>query len=182
MKTLDQIAAELQGYDPTALPATTVGDFLAQLVELLSDTETVGIFEALDRVLAQDIVSPIDVPPHDNAAMDGFALRGACLSGDGETVLRVVGTCYAGDARWSHPHPGGRLCAHHDRGRWMPDGLDTVVPVEFVRTDWTARRSACTSPPGGPARRSPAPARRRPDGRTGRCGARANAWDRRRWV
>ncbi len=134
MKTLDQIAAELQDYDPTALPATTVGDFLAQLVEPLSDTETVGIFEALDRVLAQDIVSPIDVPPHDNAAMDGFALRGACLSGDGETVLRVVGTCYAGDARWSHPIPAD-ACVRIMTGAVMPDGLDTVVPVEFVRTD-----------------------------------------------
>ena len=134
MKTLDQIAAELQGYDPTALPATTVGDFLAQLVEPLSDTETVGIFKALDRVLAQDIVSPIDVPPHDNAAMDGFALRGACLSGDGETVLRVVGTCYAGDARWSHPIPAD-ACVRIMTGAVMPDGLDTVVPVEFVRTD-----------------------------------------------
>lgn len=134
MKTLDQIAAELQGYDPTALPATTVGDFLAQLVEPLSDTETVGIFEALDRVLAQDIVSPIDVPPHDNAAMDGFALRGACLSGDGETVLRVVGTCYAGDARWSHLIPAD-ACVRIMTGAVMPDGLDTVVPVEFVRTD-----------------------------------------------
>lgn len=134
MKTLDQIAAELQGYDPGALPATTVGDFLAQLVEPLSDTETVGIFEALDRVLAQDIVSPIDVPPHDNAAMDGFALRGACLPGDGETVLRVVGTCYAGDARWSHPIPAD-ACVRIMTGTVMPDGLDTVVPVEFVRTD-----------------------------------------------
>lgn len=134
MKTLDQIAAELQGYDPGALPATTVGDFLAQLVGPLSDTETVGIFEALDRVLAQDIVSPIDVPPHDNAAMDGFALWGACLSGDGETVLRVVGTCYAGDARWSHPIPAD-ACVRIMTGAVMPDGLDTVVPVEFVRTD-----------------------------------------------
>lgn len=134
MKTLDQIAAELQGYDPGALPATTVGDFLAQLVEPLSDTETVGIFEALDRVLAQDIISPIDVPPHDNAAMDGFAVQGACLSGNGETVLRVVGTCYAGDTRWSHPIPAD-ACVRIMTGAVMPDELDTVVPLEFVRTE-----------------------------------------------
>ncbi len=131
MKTLDQIAAELQGYDPEALPATTVGDFLARLVEPLSDTETVGIFEALDRVLAQDIVSPIDVPPHDNAAMDGFALQGSNLSAQGETVLRVLGTCYAGDARWSSPVPAD-ACIRIMTGAVMPDGLDTVVPVEFV--------------------------------------------------
>ncbi|MDM7457386.1 MAG: molybdopterin molybdotransferase MoeA [Tepidimonas sp.] len=134
MKTLEQIAAELQGYDPAALPATTVGDFLAQLVEPLSDTETVGIFEALDRVLAQDIVSPIDVPPHDNAAMDGFALRGASLSATQETVLRVVGTSFAGDARWSSPVPAD-ACIRIMTGAMMPEGLDTVVPVEFVRTD-----------------------------------------------
>ncbi|MFN3612094.1 gephyrin-like molybdotransferase Glp [Tepidimonas sp.] len=147
MKTLDQIAAELQGYDPTALPATTVGDFLAQLVEPLTDTETVGIFEALDRVLAQDIVSPIDVPPHDNAAMDGFALRGACLSGDGEAVLRVVGTCYAGDARWSSPIPAD-ACVRIMTGAVMPDGLDTVVPVEFVRTDRDGAQECVRIPAG----------------------------------
>ena len=79
MKTLEQIAAELQGYDPQALRATDVNEFLARLVEPVTQTESVGIFEALDRVLAQDVISPISVPPHDNSAMDGYAFDGAAL-------------------------------------------------------------------------------------------------------
>ena len=70
MKTLEQIGEELQGYDPQALRASDVNAFLANLVEPVTQTETVSIFAALDRVLAQDVVSPISVPPHDNSAMD----------------------------------------------------------------------------------------------------------------
>ncbi|MFA7558973.1 MAG: molybdopterin molybdenumtransferase MoeA, partial [Hydrogenophaga sp.] len=50
---------------------------LASLVRPVSDVETVTIAEALDRVLADDVISPISVPPHDNAAMDGFAFDGS---------------------------------------------------------------------------------------------------------
>ena len=79
MKTIEQIAAELQGYDPKALNATDVNAFLARLVAPVAETETCGVFDALGRVLAEDVVSPISVPPHDNSAMDGFAFGGGQL-------------------------------------------------------------------------------------------------------
>jgi molybdopterin molybdotransferase len=132
MKSLEQIAAELQGYDPAALPAPLVVDFLHRMVEPVAEFETVSVVDALDRVLARDILSPIDVPPHDNAAMDGFAVRGAALSPDGDTALRVLGTVYAGDARWTQPVPDD-ACVRIMTGAVMPEGLDTVVPVEFAR-------------------------------------------------
>ena len=59
MKTLQEIAAQLQGYDPQALSAQGVNDFLAQLAEPVTAVEQVGIFDALGRVVAQDIVSLI---------------------------------------------------------------------------------------------------------------------------
>jgi molybdopterin molybdotransferase len=71
MKTIAQIAAELQGYDPQALSADAVNDFLARLVTPVAETEQVGIFDALDRVLALDIVSPFSVTPNYNSEMDG---------------------------------------------------------------------------------------------------------------
>lgn len=132
MKTIDQIAAELQGYDPQALPAERVNAFLARLVEPITDTEDVGIFEALGRVLAEDVVSPISVPPHDNSAMDGFAFDGAAL-GSSPLVLRCQGTAFAGKA-WAHPVGAGE-CLKIMTGAIMPAGLDTVVPIEFVRVD-----------------------------------------------
>ena len=79
MKTLEQIGNELVGYDPLAFNADLVGNFLDQLVEPVTETEDVGIFAALGRVLAADIISPVSVPPHDNSAMDGYAFDGAQL-------------------------------------------------------------------------------------------------------
>ena len=86
MKTIAEIAAELAGYDPQALSAPAVNDFLERLVEPVQGVETVGILDALGRVLAGDIVSPISVPPHDNSAMDGFAFDGAQLQGQPLTL------------------------------------------------------------------------------------------------
>lgn len=141
MKTIEQIAAELQGYDPQALAAERVNAFLARLVEPINDTEDVGIFEALGRVLAEDVVSPISVPPHDNSAMDGFAFDGAAL-GSSPLVLRCQGTAFAGKA-WAHPVGAGE-CLKIMTGAIMPAGLDTVVPIEFVRVDG----DTVTIPPG----------------------------------
>jgi molybdopterin molybdotransferase len=141
MKSIEQVAAELQGYDPQALPAAQVNHFLARLVEPLTDTETVGIFDALGRVLAADVVSPISVPPHDNSAMDGFAFAGAAL-GDAPLTLRNVGTAFAGKA-WAASVGAGE-CLKIMTGAIMPTGLDTVVPVEFVKLDG----DAVTIPPG----------------------------------
>ena len=132
MKTIEQIAAELQGYDPQALPANQVNDFLARLVEPVTETETVGLFDALDRVLAQDVISPISVPPHDNSAMDGFAFDSAALSPDQPLTLRVAGTAFAGKA-WSGTVAAGE-CLKIMTGAIMPAGLDTVVPLEFVKS------------------------------------------------
>jgi molybdopterin molybdotransferase len=133
MNTLEQIAAELQGYDPRSLPAPTVGAFLERLVQPLEAVESIGVFEALGRVLAQDVVSPISVPPHDNSAMDGFALRGADLQPEGPTRLQMVGTAYAG-AAWRGAVGAGQ-CLKIMTGAVMPAGLDTVVPLEFVAVD-----------------------------------------------
>ncbi|MEY4980552.1 MAG: hypothetical protein RLZZ352_2822 [Pseudomonadota bacterium] len=131
MKTLAQIAAELQGYDPQALSVEAVNRFLAQLVEPITDTETVGIFQALGRVLAHDVISPISVPPHDNSAMDGFAFASSQLRTSQPTSLRVVGTAFAGKA-WAGPVGPGE-CLKIMTGAIMPAELDTVVPLEFVR-------------------------------------------------
>ena len=130
MKTLEQIASELAGYDPQALSADTVNSFLSKLVEPVQEVEELGIFEALGRVLAADIISPISVPPHDNSAMDGFAFDGAQLSPDTALTLKVVGTALAGKGWTGTVRPGE--CVKIMTGAIMPAGLDTVVPQEFT--------------------------------------------------
>ncbi len=133
MKSIEQIAAELQGYDPKAMSADGVNRFLARLVEPVTETEEVAVFDALGRVLADDVISPISVPPHDNSAMDGFALDSRQLRGDQPLRLRVIGTAFAGKA-WSG-QLGEADCVKIMTGAIMPAGLDTVVPLEFVRVD-----------------------------------------------
>lgn len=134
MRTLSAIAARLQGYDPQAMRADRVGEFLAQLVEPVLQQESVSVFQALGRVLGADVISPISVPPHDNSAMDGYAFDGRQLQGPGtETgplVLQVVGTALAGKAWQGSVGPG--QCLKIMTGAVLPQNLDTVVPQEFV--------------------------------------------------
>ena len=142
MKTIEAIGAELQGYDPQALSVSMVNAFLAQLVTPLTDTERVGIFDALGRVLAQDVISPISVPPHDNSAMDGFAFNGAALVSQTPLSLKVLGTALAGKA-WAGTVQANE-CVKIMTGAIVPAGLDTVVPQEFV----TLNGDAITVPAG----------------------------------
>ncbi len=142
MKTIEQIAAELQGYDPQALSASAVNDFLSRLVEPVAEVEQVGIFDALGRVLATDVVSPVSVPPHDNSAMDGFAFDGSALLPGTPLALTLVGTAFAGKA-WSGRAAAGQ-CVKVMTGAIMPAGLDTVLPLEFAQTSG----DQVTIPPG----------------------------------
>lgn len=143
MNTIDSIAAELQGYDPQALSATTVNTFLARLVEPVTRHEKVGIFQALDRILSHDVISPLSVPPHDNSAMDGYAFDGAQLLTQLPLILKVVGTALAGKAWSGQVQPGE--CVKIMTGAVMPAGLDTVVPQEFVTRSAQAAGAAAAA-------------------------------------
>ncbi len=131
--SLQAIAERLQGYDPQALSADHVNAFLAELVQPVRETESVSPMQALDRILAEDVVSPISVPPHDNSAMDGFAFRGSEMQTGQATRLRVVGTALAGKA-WAGSCGAGE-CVRIMTGAIMPAGLDTVAPQELVQVD-----------------------------------------------
>lgn len=136
MTSLAEIAARLQGYDPQALSADAVGEFLSHLVEPVRETERVDIAEAIGRVLANDLISPISVPAHDNSAMDGFAFDASQLRPDATLTLEVVGTALAGKA-WHGVASAGQ-CVRIMTGAIMPAGLDTVVPQELVSSSGNA--------------------------------------------
>ncbi len=129
--SLADIAAQLEAYDPQALAAQEVLNFLDHLVTPVQDSESVDIFAALGRVTVQDVISPINVPPHDNSAMDGFAFDGAQLRDTQGLSLKVVGTALAGKA-WAGAVNAGE-CVKIMTGAIMPEGLNTVVPQELCR-------------------------------------------------
>jgi molybdopterin molybdotransferase len=106
---------------------------IAAVLRPISGTETLPLTAALGRVLAEDVISPIDVPAHDNSAMDGYAFAGAALKTDGPTGLAAIGTVHAGAPFAGRVAPGE--CVRIMTGAVMPDGLDTVVPQELCRAD-----------------------------------------------
>lgn len=130
---LAAIASCIDGYDPNALPIEQAREFIGRLVPRVNGAEVLPLRAALGRTLACDIVSDIDVPAHDNSAMDGYALRGADLRSDGDTVLQIVGSGRAGDKFEGTAGPG--QCVRIMTGAIMPAGLDTVIPQEFVRAE-----------------------------------------------
>jgi molybdopterin molybdotransferase len=98
-----------------------------------SDIELIALDQAINRILAEDLLSPIDVPAADNSAMDGFAFHGDCL-GNSETLvtLKIVGTAYAGK-----PYEGAvgsGECLKIMTGALMPRDCDTVIPQEFTES------------------------------------------------
>ncbi|RYZ09294.1 MAG: molybdopterin molybdenumtransferase MoeA [Comamonadaceae bacterium] len=136
MSRIAEIAAALAGYDPQALSVDGVRSFLSHLVApaVVREREHVALIDALGRVLAEDIVSPFDVPPHDNSAMDGFAFDGARLeAGTPDVALRIAGTAFAGAAWRGALAPGDAVKIM--TGAVMPAGLDTVVPQEFCTVE-----------------------------------------------
>ena len=127
-----QAVSCVDGYDPDALRVDKAREAIRACLAPIRDVERVPVREALGRVLAQDIVPAIDVPSHDNSAMDGYAVRFADLAGQ-ETTLREIGTALAGK-----PFGGGLgagQCVRIMTGAVMPAGADTVVIQEVVRKE-----------------------------------------------
>jgi len=130
MKSLDDIALSLQGYDPQSLRMADANAFIAQLVQPVNGTELLPLRQCDGRVLAEDVVSGMAVPAHDNSAMDGFAFDGTALDGCTALSLRMVGTALAGKAWAGTVGPGE--CLKVMTGAILPAGLDTVVPHEMT--------------------------------------------------
>ena len=106
---------------------------LAGRVGPVTATETVPLSDALGRVLAADLVAPFSVPPHDNAAVDGYAVLFDDLAADGPTILPVTARVAAG--QWlGRPAVRGEAVRIFT-GAPMPTGMDTVFMQEDCRSD-----------------------------------------------
>ncbi len=120
-------------YDPNSLPVERARQLILSLVEPVGGCERAFIRLALDRVLAADVIAPLDVPAHDNSAMDGYAVRYADLAVDGETHLKIVGSAFAGHAFVGHVGTGEAVRIM--TGAVVPEGADTIVIQEVVRVE-----------------------------------------------
>jgi molybdopterin molybdotransferase len=130
MRRIVEIVHAIEGYDPEALHVDKARAAIRACLAPVTELERVPVRAALGRVLAEDIVPAINVPGHDNSAMDGYAVRFADL-GAGATVLEEIGAALAGRAFAGAVGPG--QCVRVTTGAVMPAGTDTVVVQEVVQ-------------------------------------------------
>ena len=117
-------------YDPNSMPVAKARAFIHQFLDPVTGVLRVPVRSALGRVLAEDMLSPVDVPAHRNSAMDGWAMRGADLA-TGEATLAEIGVSFAG-----RPFAGkvaAGQCVRIMTGGVVPEGADTVVMQERAR-------------------------------------------------
>lgn len=128
-----QLADDCFAFGGPLLPMAEARRLLAERVHPVAESERTPLAEALGRVLAADLVATRAVPPHDNAAVDGYAVFHADLKPDAETRLPVAGRAAAG-------HPLERPAQRGEAiriftGAPMPEGPDTVMMQEDCRLE-----------------------------------------------
>jgi molybdopterin molybdotransferase len=136
LPTLNSVVTCMSDYDPESLRvevAIKVVDDFVRPASLALETETVSIYDSLGRVLANDIISPINVPSADNSAMDGYAFSGASIVKEGVSSLTMIGKGFAGNAFDGMVNQG--QCVRIMTGAVMPAGCDTTIPQELVKID-----------------------------------------------
>ena len=132
----------LDDYDPNALPVERARCIVLDMLAPVRGHERVFVRQALGRVLAEDVISLVDVPAHDNSAMDGWAVRHADLASEGETRLKNIGTAFAGRAFDGKVSRGEAVRIM--TGAVLPAGADCVVIQEVARVE----DGAVVVPPG----------------------------------
>ena len=129
--TLSKLATDpscMDDYDPNAMSVTQARAFIQQFLSPVVETENVAIMHTLGRVLAADIISPSNVPNHNNSAMDGYAFKFS----EGAKIIKIIGTAFAGKPFEGVVKAGE--CIKIMTGAVIPAGADTVVMQEKTVT------------------------------------------------
>ena len=147
LRPLDTLFDGESAPNPEALSMAQACEHLIRWVPAPVRHESVLLPAAHRRILATDLIAPLDLPPYDCAAMDGYAVRAADLSPDAPTELSVAGRTLAGDA------PATLPAGHAQRimtGAPMPAGADTVIMQERVQVIETGEpaQARIIIPPG----------------------------------
>jgi len=137
-----QLSDDCFAFSGPLLPVAEAERLIAERVTPVEGRETVALRDALGRVLAETMIAPVNVPPFDNSAVDGFAVRGDDLAGEGEKRLTIVDRVAAGHAARQAVQAGEAIRIF--TGAPMPAGADTV----FMQEDCRIEGETVIVPPG----------------------------------
>jgi molybdopterin molybdotransferase len=144
-QTLSQKDKTLEPQDVSQfLSVAQAQNWIQAHISAIAESEDVELKSALGRVLSHDVLSPIDVPAHNNSAMDGYAFDGTQLSKDRSLDLTIIGKAYAGHPYAGEVFPG--TCIRIMTGAMMPDSCDTVVPQELITQTSNSTEATITIP------------------------------------
>ena len=128
-----QLTDDCFAFSGPLLPLSEMERLIGERVVPVSETERVPLRGARGRVAAADVKAPLDLPPFDNSAVDGYAVRHADLSADGDSKLAIAGRLTAGARADIALKPGQAVRIF--TGAAMPAGADTVFMQEDVTVD-----------------------------------------------
>ena len=128
-----QLTDDCFAFSGPLLPLSDMERLIGERVTPVAETERVPLRGAHGRVTAADIEAPVDLPPFDNSAVDGYAVRHADLKRDGDTKLAIAGRLTAGAQADVALKPGQAIRIF--TGAAMPAGADTVFMQEDVTVD-----------------------------------------------
>ena len=128
-----QLTDDCFAFSGPLLPVDDLEQIIRERITPVAEIETVALALARGRTLVGDVKAPIDLPPFDNSAVDGYAVRHVDLSAQSDTALTVADRITAGRAA-AHPIAPGTAIRIFT-GAPMPEGADTVFMQEDVRTE-----------------------------------------------
>ena len=167
-----QLTDDCFAFSGPLLPLEDMERLIGERITPVAETERVPLHGARERVVAADVIAPADLPPFDNSAVDGYAVRHADLAHDGDTKLAIAGRLTAGARADIALEPGQAIRIF--TGAAMPAGADTV----FMQEDVQARRRQRDRAERFEARRQPAARRRRRAPPAPSCCRPAQCWRR----
>jgi molybdopterin molybdotransferase len=135
-KTLAELAntqSPCDDYDPNSMAVDQARSTIKAFLNPVKAIETIEIRASLGRILAEDIISPFNVPGHNNSAMDGYAFNSADVEQSGSTTLKITGTAFAGNPLTGSVQKGA--CIRIMTGAAVPASVDTVIAQERVNAD-----------------------------------------------
>jgi molybdopterin molybdotransferase len=137
-----QLTDDCFAFNGPLLPVADVERLIAERIAPVEGHDSVALRDAQGRVLAGDIIAPVNVPPFDNSAVDGYAVRADGLVQNGETCLAIVDRVAAGHASRHAVKVGEAIRIF--TGAPMPEGADTV----FMQEDCRIEGDCVIVPPG----------------------------------
>ena len=129
--TLENLMDEpgiLSEYNPNSVDFDSASKIIKKFLTPIKEIQNLNLSDCLSKVLAEDLISPINVPNYNNSAMDGFAFKSNLKNNS--KIFKIINTILAGNTSKFTLKNGEAI--NIMTGGKIPEGTDSVIPIEYV--------------------------------------------------